>query len=282
MLGFILSFAVASAECFQGECPSKAQALLQVAKSGGYEIGGDNTQSCSHERERLETVAECQEAAGALGKMYGFTGSYAGWPLYCFMYRDVIYFNENRVSSSGRADARLICRRVPATTTTTSPEALENNVSYVIGTPGLDCQEGHVVSSYSECASMEVHQQTHISFSNWLQLNTMQFGCLYNSNTHSLFFNYFEGGQVDYSFSPVCKTESNPVIRHFHRQEFNTNVCASGQPIEDVELCREAAAIMGEIFSTEGSYSGYPAGCLGLQRSLFLAGKRRRHGISRP
>lgn len=58
-------------------------------RSGGYEIGGDNTQSCSYQRERLPTPAECMEAAAALGKNYGFTGSYAGWPKDCFMYRDV-------------------------------------------------------------------------------------------------------------------------------------------------------------------------------------------------
>ena len=58
-------------------------------RTGGYEIGGDNTQSCSYQRERLPTPAECMEAAGALGKNYGFTGSYAGWPRDCFMYRDV-------------------------------------------------------------------------------------------------------------------------------------------------------------------------------------------------
>ena len=44
-------------------------------------IGGDNTQSCGPERERLDTPAECMEAAGALDKSYGYTGSYAGWPL---------------------------------------------------------------------------------------------------------------------------------------------------------------------------------------------------------
>lgn len=268
MLGLLLTFAVVSASCVQEECPSKAQALLQVAKTGGYEIGGDNTQSCGYERERLETVAECQEAAGAVGKLYGFTGSYIGWPSYCFMYRDAIYFNENVVSSSGRADARLICRRVQATTSTTT-EALPNVISYVIDVPGLDCRVGHVVSTYSECASMQVHNQTQKSFSNWLQTNTLQFGCVYNSNTNSLFFNYFEGGQVDYTFSPVCKTESNPVIRNFHRQQYNTNACASGQPIEDVEVCREAAAILGEIFSTDGTYSGYPTGCLAMLSPSF-------------
>ena len=60
-------------------------------RTGGYEIGGDDTESCSYERERLDNVEECRSAAAALGKTFGFAGSYSGWPLYCFMYRDVAW-----------------------------------------------------------------------------------------------------------------------------------------------------------------------------------------------
>lgn len=241
---------------------SRSQSLLQVAKTqtGGYEIGGDNTQSCSYQRERLPTPAECMEAAGALGKNYGFTGSYAGWPRDCFMYRDVIYFNEDQVTCSGRDSARLICKRVETTTTTTT-ESLPNVVSYEIGAPGFDCAVGHVVSTHVECASSELLTAVGLSFSNWVSTHNLQFGCLYSSSLHSLFFNYYEGGSVDYNYMPVCKTESSPVIRNFNIGVFDTNSCAAGNPIQDVELCREAAAFFGEVFSAEGSYSGYPQGC---------------------
>eukprot|EP00435_Cladocopium_sp_Y103_P039266 s1262_g10.t1 len=268
ILTVLLTLATCGAECVEEECgtvasaASRSQSLLQVAKTqtGGYEIGGDNTQSCSYQRERLPTPAECMEAAAALGKNYGFTGSYAGWPKDCFMYRDVVYFNEDQVTCSGRDSARLICKRVETTTTTTT-ESLPNVVSYEIGAPGFDCAVGHVVSTHIECASSALLTAVGISFSNWLSTSDLQFGCLYSSSLHALFFNYYEGGSVDYNYMPVCKTESNPVIRNFNIGVFDSNSCAAGNPIQDVELCREAAAFFGEVFSTEGSYSGYPQGC---------------------
>ena len=79
----------------------------------------------------------------------------------------------------------------------------------MIGAPGFDCAEGHVVATHAECASSELITQTGIYFSNWASTNQMQFGCLYSSSLHALFFNYFEGGSVDYDYSPVCKTETN-------------------------------------------------------------------------
>ena len=184
-----------------------------------------------------------------------------------------------------------------------------NIVSYEIGLPGLDCQQGHVVSTHEECARSELLSALGLSFGNWAQTHTLQFGCLYNSNLHSLFFNYYEGGSVDYDYSPVCKTETNPVIRHFDQADFDTAACRHGNRIDDVELCREAARHYGEvswqpvgglkvwlmvrhfywfftsqwgfqwissgvsllssfvaarprqIFSTDGTYSGYPMGC---------------------
>eukprot|EP00438_Fugacium_kawagutii_P024796 Skav204837 [mRNA] locus=scaffold2524:118983:122505:- [translate_table: standard] len=195
------------------------------AGTGGYEVGGDDTQSCGYERERIDNAAECREAASALDKSFGYTGSYIGWPKDCFQYRS------------------------------------ENVVSYEIGLPGLDCQQGSVVSTYTECASSEVISSVGISFSNWQQTHRLQFGCLYNSVLHSLFFNFYEGGEVDYDYAPVCKTETNPVIRHFDQGEFDTVECRHGHPIDDPELCREAARNFEEVFSTDGSYSGYPMGC---------------------
>ena len=41
--------------------------------------------------------------------------------------------------------------------------------------------------------------------------------------------------------------ESSPVIRNFNIGVFDTNSCAAGNPIQDVELCREAAAFFGEV-----------------------------------
>lgn len=173
-----------------------------------------------------------------------------------------VYFNEDAVNSASRNDARLVCERVePTTTTTTTTILYDNVVSYVIGAPGFDCAEGHVVATHAECASSELITQTGIHFSNWASTNRMQFGCLYSSSLHALFFNYFEGGSVDYNYSPVCKTETNPVVRHFDLGDFDTNSCRHGQPINDSELCRESAASFGEVFSTSGSYSGYPMGC---------------------
>ncbi|CAE7033179.1 unnamed protein product, partial [Symbiodinium sp. CCMP2592] len=229
---------------------------------GNGRLGGDNTQSCSYQRERLDTPAECRDAAAVLGLTYGYTGSYSRWPRYCFTYRDLVYFNEDAVNSAGRHDARLVCKRVePTTTTTTTTILYDNVVSYVIGAPGFDCAEGHVVATHGECASSELITQTGIHFSNWASTNQMQFGCLYSSTLHALFFNYFEGGSVDYDYSPVCKTETNPIVRHFDMGDFDTNSCRHGQPIDDSELCRESAASFGEVFSTSGSYSGYPMGC---------------------
>eukprot|EP00439_Symbiodinium_sp_Y106_P052339 s355_g7.t1 len=146
------------------------QIAHERVQTGGYELGGDNTQSCSYQRERLDTPTECRDAAAVLGLTYGYTGSYSGWPRYCFTYRDL-----DAVNSAGRNDARLVCKRVgPTTTTTTTTILYDNVVSYVIGAPGFDCAEG---------------------------------------------------------------------------------------PCTSKELCRESAASFGEVFSTSGSYSGYPMGC---------------------
>ena len=41
-----------------------------------------------------------------------------------------------------------------------------------------------------------------------LESQRPRFGCLYSSSLHSLFFNYYEGGSVDYNYMPVCKTEA--------------------------------------------------------------------------
>jgi len=271
MLRIIFAFigiAAAEASCIGEACPSRGDALLQHqlaherVQTGGYELGGDNTQSCGYQRDRIHTPTECRDAAAVLGLPYGYTGSYSGWPRYCFTYRDLVYFNEDAVNSASRNDARLVCERVePTTTTTTTTILYDNVVSYVIGAPGFDCAEGHVVATHAECASSELITQTGIHFSNWASTNRMQFGCLYSSSLHALFFNYFEGGSVDYNYSPVCKTETNPVVRHFDLGDFDTNSCRHGQPIDDSELCRESAASFGEVFSTSGSYSGYPMGC---------------------
>ena len=162
----------------------------------------------------------------------------------------VVYFNEDQVTSSARDTARLICNRVESTTSTTT-QSMPNIISYEIGNPGFDCAVGHVVSTHQECASSELISAVGIHFSNWMQTHTHQFGCLYSSSLHALFFNYYQGGSVDYNYSPVCKTESNPVIRNFNVGSYDTNVCASGEPIADPELCREAAAILGEAWSLE-------------------------------
>ncbi|CAE7232061.1 unnamed protein product, partial [Symbiodinium natans] len=264
-----VAFIAAEASCPHDECPAQSEALIQhhvtqqKVQTTGYEIGGDNTQSCGPDRVRLESPEECEEAAGALGKTFGYTGSYAGWPRYCFMYRDLFYFNNNAVSSSSRDDARLICERIEATTTTTTTSIDHPNVvSYELGLPGaMDCAVGHVVSTHIECASSAVTLALGISFSNAIQTHEVPSGCIYNSRTHARFFNSFQGGNVDADYYPVCKTETNPVIINFNQGEYDTNVCGSGQPIEDEELCREAAAHFGEVFSTSGSYSGYPQGC---------------------
>ena len=49
------------------------------------------------------------------------------------------------------------------------------------------------------------------------------------------------------------------MICDFDQAEHDENVCRLGQPIVDEEPCREAAARLGEVFSTAGTCSGYPA-----------------------
>lgn len=271
ILSIASSVLVGEASCVGESCPVQSESLIQhqvtqVARdqkvqTQGFHLGHDNTQSCNYDRERIEVVSECQEAAAVLGLTFGSSGAYYAWPAYCIKYRDVVYYNSDVAGSRARADAYLVCKSVEPTTTTTTV-SMAHLVSYHIGTPGaIDCAEGHVVSTYTECASTEVRVATNAHFSNWIQTHDAHFGCLYNSNLNALFFNYFEGGTVDHDMWVVCKTESYPVARNFDRGDYDTNICPSGSPIDDADRCREAAAFLGERFMTSGSFSGYPLGC---------------------
>lgn len=274
---FVFAFLVGrlAAKCIGESCPAQGDSMIQhhVAKksqTNPYSYGHDNTQSCGYQKERIETSTECREAAGALDMNFGSSGAYYRWPAYCFRYNSIIYFNSDVAGSAGRNQAFLVCKSTATTTTTTTTTTSNdvNEVNYTIGLPGyIDCTEGHVVSTHGECASSALISAVGVGFANWVSTHDRQFGCLYNVNTDSLFFNYFQGGTADNSFSPVCKTETNPVIKNFDVGDFDTNVCRFGNPIDDPEDCREAAVSLGEIFSTEGNYAGYPTGCFHFSNS---------------
>ncbi|CAJ1403756.1 unnamed protein product [Effrenium voratum] len=246
-------------------------ASKEKARLGGYSVGHDNTQSCGVDRARIEDVADCRDAATALGLDFGAQGSYYAWPAFCFKYRERIYFNYDVAGSRSKSSAYMVCESMTTTTTTTTTTASEAGsttfvgVRYELGAMGSPfCVEGEVIGTHGECASSAVATALGKSFINWAQTPDLPTGCYYDSSLDGLMFNYHQGGQALPEDSPVCKIDNTPVTHTFHQGELNSNSCSVGEQIDDPELCREAAAELGELFQTEGSYSGYPSGCFAL------------------
>ena len=148
-------------------------ASKEKARLGGYSVGHDNTQSCGVDRARIEDVADCRDAATALGLDFGAQGSYYAWPAFCFKYRERIYFNYDVAGSRSKSSAYMVCESMTTTTTTTTTTTASEagsttfvGVRYELGAMGSPfCVEGEVIGTHGECASSAVATALGKSFS---------------------------------------------------------------------------------------------------------------------